>query len=367
MSRFQPAVERALAAGGWFSGRSIGADKIDQIRRWVLTSTGSSGERLVWFPAAETVLDEFGGLTFAPAAGGTELRPRSFSLDPALPGATTETLYDAIHAIGMPLVPLGVEGLFEGILAVTEQGQVLVIDAVGEWFLGETIDAALDTLLTGRAPARIDDRGGWPGRVRRRFPDDPDGITPMGVVEEPVGAAFFLPRTPLNPHRVWLPDTLRRIGLSGRPFAPDPPQHQVSWAGLTCYARVLDLEAHTVLLIVFDYDDYTHEIRDADRERPTIPSANPLAWAFLLACTGLQPELQVAFVQTEPVHDLEAWVVDHEPDILDVEAWKLVERRLPLLYLDSVVGRNIPALPGRYEMSIPDGRILLRNDGDGAL
>lgn len=43
-----------------------------------------------------------------------------------------------------------------------EHGPVFALDQAGEWFLGDTIDAALTTLLLGRAPARVRDDGTWP-------------------------------------------------------------------------------------------------------------------------------------------------------------------------------------------------------------
>jgi hypothetical protein len=62
--------------------------------------------------------------------------------------------------LGAPLFPLGTER-GDSIIAVDEHGRIFALDQAGEWFLGPDIDAALTTLLLGRAPARVRDDGTW--------------------------------------------------------------------------------------------------------------------------------------------------------------------------------------------------------------
>jgi hypothetical protein len=47
------------------------------------------------------------------------------------------------------------------VLAIDERGRVFALDHTGEWFLGESIETALTTLLLGRLPARVRADGGW--------------------------------------------------------------------------------------------------------------------------------------------------------------------------------------------------------------
>ena len=64
--------------------------------------------------------------------------------------------------IGAPLFPIGVEAKGDAIVAIDERGRVFALDQGGEWFLGESLDEAVTSLLTGDGPAeRIHDDGTW--------------------------------------------------------------------------------------------------------------------------------------------------------------------------------------------------------------
>ncbi|WP_432050854.1 SUKH-3 domain-containing protein [Verrucosispora sp. NA02020] len=73
---------------------------------------------------------------------------------------SADSLADFGAVIGARLVPIGTEEQ-HSILAVDERGRVFALDQAGEWFLGADLDAALVTLLSGRAPARVRDDGSW--------------------------------------------------------------------------------------------------------------------------------------------------------------------------------------------------------------
>jgi hypothetical protein len=263
------------------------------------------------------------------------------------------------------LYPLGVEGLHEAVLAINYLGQVFAIDPVGEWLLGESIDAALETLVLGRAPLRVPDNGRWPGRRwvgRGEGPsNDPVGL---GALKRPIGAAFYLPRSPANLPYVWLPDTLVRIGTLPR-AGIDPDQIEVEWGGMQCEAHVLDLAEFTVLVLAFESRDFVEQKLEVARTGGEDPGASPLAQAFRNACILLGHELEVAFVQTWQANDLLALVAQFEEAVLTMDASPLVNEGFGLLYLRSPLDQQVAGrlAEGHDELPIPGGRLVF--DGTG--
>ncbi|MDR3034316.1 MAG: SUKH-3 domain-containing protein, partial [Kitasatospora sp.] len=59
------------------------------------------------------------------------------------------------RALDTRLAPLGEELYGQALLAVDEQGRVYSLDHTGEWFLGDSVDRAIGTLVLGRAPHRL--------------------------------------------------------------------------------------------------------------------------------------------------------------------------------------------------------------------
>jgi hypothetical protein len=92
---------------------------------------------------------------------GRDLRRRPFTLDPSAVGASAETLAGLSRLLGTRLFPIGMEGDHDAILAIDESGRVFAFDHAGTWHLGDTLDAALTTVVTGTQPARIDIDGHW--------------------------------------------------------------------------------------------------------------------------------------------------------------------------------------------------------------
>ncbi len=359
MSRFSPGVEAALLAAGWYPGRQVGADTLAAIHREIAAHPGRYGGTLRTSAAADQALAEFGGLALGGDRAG-ELNPRPFALDPTLARYATETLIDVGRALGTPLYPLGVEGMDDAVLAINPLGQVFAVDATGVWFLGDDPDAALETLLTGRQPALVGDDGRWPGRVW-------DGGTagPIGGHKRPIGAAFFLPRTPANLYDVWLPDTLTRIGTVPHADPEDPGRLAVEWGDLDCEAHVLDLDAYTGLVLAFELNQFLDQRAEAEKLGDG-PDATPLARAFRTACVALGEDLDVAFVQTRPVDHLLRHVADREFDVLTADAPGLVAQGLPLLYLSDGYADGIEpvlARAPRDELPVPDGRLIFAGTG----
>lgn len=160
MGRFPNEVETVLRSAGWSPGRRVTELSEDSIRK-VCAQAGADGSRHTPFPAAEQALAEFVGLYVFQDEPGVTLRRRPFALDPTMAAATTTTLADFGRALGVALFPLGVEGDGDAVLAIDERARVFALDAGGEWFLGDGLDAALTTLITGAAPPRIRDDGTW--------------------------------------------------------------------------------------------------------------------------------------------------------------------------------------------------------------
>jgi SUKH-3 immunity protein len=155
-----PEVADVLREAGWSGERRTDAQvaaAVDLVRGEV----GRDGARIEPFPAATEVLSEFGGLYVVQDGPGRDLRRRPFAIDTTQVAATTETLADLGKLLHTRLFPIGMEGDHESVLAVDEAGRVFALDHAGVWYLGETMTAALTTLVIGTQPPRLDDRGNW--------------------------------------------------------------------------------------------------------------------------------------------------------------------------------------------------------------
>jgi hypothetical protein len=160
MRRFLDEVAAVLRAAGWTEGRQepeLARAAIRTVCAW----TAPGGARHTPFPVAEQVLTEFVGVYVTLDGPGVALRRSSFAVDPTMAVPTAGTLAGFARALGVALFPLGVEGIDDAILAIDERGRVFALDAGGEWHLGDDIDAALTTLVTGAAPRRVGDDATW--------------------------------------------------------------------------------------------------------------------------------------------------------------------------------------------------------------
>lgn len=152
--RFPPEVVQVLRDSGWSEGRrtdaeaAMAADIVGE--QW-----GRGGEHTESFPAAMAALSEFGGIYVIQDGAGRDLARRPFAIDPTEVAATTETLADLGNRLHTRLFPIGMEGDHDSILAIDEAGRVYAIDHTGVWLLGDTLDAALITLVTGTQPVRL--------------------------------------------------------------------------------------------------------------------------------------------------------------------------------------------------------------------
>ncbi|MCM0676252.1 SUKH-3 domain-containing protein [Micromonospora phytophila] len=156
--RFPPDVAQALVAAGWrphFGDEIVAMSAIRDVSA-VSGSTSAHAD----FPAALAMLRAFPSLVGARRGLGEQVWISRFDIRPRQVAHTADTLADFAAVLGVRLFPIGTERQ-ESILAVDEHGRIFALDQAGEWFLGEDIDAALTTLLLGRAPAPVRDDGTW--------------------------------------------------------------------------------------------------------------------------------------------------------------------------------------------------------------
>jgi hypothetical protein len=155
--RFPHEVARTLAGGGWRSFGSVDVVGEAAIGRAVEVSGG----RLRSFPAARRIAAEFSGVRCGRRGPGLRRAVRLLTIDPVLGAHAVVVLEEFAQVVGVPVFPVGVEG-GDAIVAVDELGRVFVLDQAGEWFVGQSIDEALVSLLAGDGPAaRVRDDGTW--------------------------------------------------------------------------------------------------------------------------------------------------------------------------------------------------------------
>jgi len=136
----------------------------DQARRWALalaSYAAPDGRHHEIVPAALDAFARYGGATGQPDGPGEQVAPSGFLIDPTRALYTVSTLAAFSAALGAKVTPLGVEGDGTGLLVIDEESRVFVLDPTAEWYLGDSVGRALDSLLTGRAPARVGQDGRW--------------------------------------------------------------------------------------------------------------------------------------------------------------------------------------------------------------
>ncbi|MER5181786.1 SUKH-3 domain-containing protein [Streptomyces sp. NPDC002896] len=153
-TRFPVSVDAALRAAGWQQGRW----DIKQAEYWADTLRGHvspAGHEHSVFPAAVEAWAEFGGLHITPSGPGRQIAPAALHLEPLHGLHMARTLGDLGRALGSEVCPLGEESETQALLAIDAEGRVYSLDHSGDWYLGDTIDQALSSLLTGVQPARL--------------------------------------------------------------------------------------------------------------------------------------------------------------------------------------------------------------------
>ena len=143
-----------LTKAGWFPGRR----QLPRAEQWadaLISHSSPEGHRHSVFPAAVEAWAEFGGLTIDLEGAGRDLARTSFSIDPLAGLYQPRTLADLGRALDLPLAPLGEERGGQALLVIDALGRVYSLDHSGEWFLGQNVDQAVTTLITGSVPERL--------------------------------------------------------------------------------------------------------------------------------------------------------------------------------------------------------------------
>jgi hypothetical protein len=105
---------------------------------------------------------DFPGISCGLRGPGVRRWVRWLNLEPVAAAHSADVLGELAEVIGVPLFPIGVEAKGDALVAIDERGRVFALDQGGEWFLGETLDEAVLSLLTGDGPAeRLRDDGTW--------------------------------------------------------------------------------------------------------------------------------------------------------------------------------------------------------------
>ncbi|AVZ73473.1 SUKH-3 domain containing protein [Streptomyces lunaelactis] len=153
-TRFPVAVDAALRDAGWQPGRW----DIKQAEHWADTLrayASPAGHRHAVFPAAVEAWAEFGGLRLTAPGPGRQTAPTPVLFHPLAGLHLARTLADLGRALDTEMSPLGEEGDSQAVLAIDGEGRVYSLDHTGDWYLGQDIDQALGTLVTGVQPARL--------------------------------------------------------------------------------------------------------------------------------------------------------------------------------------------------------------------
>jgi hypothetical protein len=141
--RFSVAAETALRRAGWEPGRRATGG----LNRCIGRLDSPNGFRI--FPAAQTALEEFGGMAFDQRGPGISHGLHPFNLDPLVALGEEELFREFSATLGLPLYPLGDDGM-GNFLAMDERGRVHVLTHE-LLVVGERMEDALERLTRGIA------------------------------------------------------------------------------------------------------------------------------------------------------------------------------------------------------------------------
>jgi hypothetical protein len=151
--RFTAPVEQVLREAGWYPGRTVDEQRLEQ---WYVINMTYGPGHLRIFPQALRILREFGDLVVKQEMTGVTCVRQAFRLDPLeLPGNLEDQWIIYEWLLEETLFPLGRLGPSdEAALAVATSGRIFDLNMCGSgiYFLGDNIEQALETLIFGIMP-----------------------------------------------------------------------------------------------------------------------------------------------------------------------------------------------------------------------
>lgn len=160
--RFPDEVAAVLGDGGWLPLPDFVAEALADTMIEETVEVAGKRFRHEAFQVARQLVADFPGIMCGRRGPGGQRAIRLLQLDPPTAAYTADVLGEFAGVIGSRLFPIGVEAQGDAFLAVDETGRVFGFDQGGEWFLGESIDVAIVSLMTGSGPAdRVRDDGTW--------------------------------------------------------------------------------------------------------------------------------------------------------------------------------------------------------------
>lgn len=140
---FSDSARDTLIKAGWTPDRAA----IREVAAWEDALVRNGRFRI--FPAARQALTRFGGLKVHVCGPGVDQARIAFILDP-LRATDAEPIFERYSALlGTQLFPLGEAG-DQAFLAIAQNGAVYLLFE-GALLIGNTVEAALESLIDGRA------------------------------------------------------------------------------------------------------------------------------------------------------------------------------------------------------------------------
>ncbi|MFE7446113.1 SUKH-3 domain-containing protein [Streptomyces chartreusis] len=144
-----------LKASGWAAGRRIDTTGWRSL---------FEGVGIVMHEAADTFLQEFGGLTVSIGGPGISRAREAFTLDPELAWGEEDRFGEWSAELDRKLFPLGELGHGRFFLGIDEAHEVYLVETWAASF--GAMPHALENLILGAMPRRIDDRHRQPDQGR---------------------------------------------------------------------------------------------------------------------------------------------------------------------------------------------------------
>ncbi|GAA0726735.1 SUKH-3 domain-containing protein [Dactylosporangium roseum] len=148
-TRLPEDVRRVLTAAGWRSDRDVNA-WVSSWLRDLYAADAEAAEHLPIHPAARSLLDEFGGLSFrqlkqpGSTSGGYDVQ-----FWPTQGRIVTDLFTEFAAELGTPVFPLAWYEDGPSDIAVAADGRVFLLHEAGEFLVGTTPDEAIVRLVRG--------------------------------------------------------------------------------------------------------------------------------------------------------------------------------------------------------------------------